>query len=149
MDERSRRIEERFQVPTLIAALLVIPLLIIQEAPATKSWTTVAEVLDWGTWLTFLAELIVMLIVVPNRREYLRTHPIEVITVVFTPPVLPPGLATARLLRLLQLVRLARLGPADAAAFRFLPVERGGARVSCQPQARSTRSRKAVKLGMP
>jgi voltage-gated potassium channel len=123
MDERSRRIEERFQVPTLIAALLVIPLLIIEEAPATKSWTTVAEILDWGTWLTFLAELVVMLIVVPNRREYLRTHPIEVITVVFTPPVLPPGLATARLLRLLQVVRLARLAPLMRRLFTLEGVE--------------------------
>jgi voltage-gated potassium channel len=123
MDGRSRRVEERFQVPTLIAALLVIPLLIIQESASGKPWTTIAEVLDWGTWLTFLVELVVMLIVVPNRREYLRTHPIEVITVVFTPPVLPPGLATARLLRLLQVVRLARLAPLMRRLFTLEGVE--------------------------
>jgi voltage-gated potassium channel len=65
--------------------------------------------MSWATWLAFLTELIVMLAVVPNRRRWLREHPVEVVTVVLTPPFLPATLAAARVLRLLRLVPLLRL----------------------------------------
>ena len=93
----------------LVAAVLVIPLLILEESDLGAPWTTVAAVLNWGTWLAFLAELIVMLAVVPDRRRWLREHPVEVVSVVLTPPFLPASLAAARVLRLLRLVRLLRL----------------------------------------
>jgi voltage-gated potassium channel len=111
MDERSRRVAARFETPMLIASLLVIPLLVIEESDLGEPWTTVADILNWGTWLAFLFELIVMLAVVPSRKAWLRDHPVEVITVVLTPPILPPGLAAARLLRLLRVLRLLRLAP--------------------------------------
>ena len=38
---------------------------------------TVAHVLNWVTWVAFLVELVVMLAVVPNRRLWLRHHPLE------------------------------------------------------------------------
>jgi voltage-gated potassium channel len=57
----------------------------------------------------FLAELVVMLAVVPDRWQWLREHPIEVIVVVLSSPFLPASLAAARVLRLLRLVRLLRL----------------------------------------
>jgi hypothetical protein len=71
-------------------------------------------VLNWGIWLAFLIEAVVMLAVVPDRGRWLRQHPIEVIVVVLTPPFLPATLQAARLLRLLRLLRLVpllRLGP--------------------------------------
>jgi voltage-gated potassium channel len=109
MDERSERIARRFEAPMLVAAVLVIPLLILEESDVGEPWTTVATILNWGTWLAFLTELVVMLAVVPDRRQWLREHPVEVVTVVLTPPFLPASLAAARVLRLLRLVRLLRL----------------------------------------
>jgi len=109
VDERSERIARRFEVPMLVAAVLVIPLLILEESDAGDPWDTVATVLNWGTWLAFLTELVVMLAVVPSRGRWLREHPVEVVTVVLTPPFLPASLAAARILRLLRLVRLLRL----------------------------------------
>jgi len=50
-----------------------------------------------------------MLAVVPDRRQWLREHPVEVVVVVLSPPFLPSSLAAARVLRLLRLVRLLRL----------------------------------------
>jgi voltage-gated potassium channel len=44
-------------------------------------------VLNWAIWLAFLTELVVMLAVVPNRRAWLRGHPVEVIVVLLTPPL--------------------------------------------------------------
>jgi voltage-gated potassium channel len=119
MDERSERIARRFETPMLVAALLVIPLLILTESDLGEPSTTVAVVLNWATWLAFLTELVVMLAVVPDRRRWLREHPVEVVTVVLTPPFLPASLAAARALRLLRLVRLLRLAVAVRRLFPF------------------------------
>jgi voltage-gated potassium channel len=80
MDERSQRIAQRFEVPMVIAALLVIPVIVIEESPVGEPWDTLAGVLNWGIWLAFLAEAVVMLAVVPHRGAWLRRHPIEVLS---------------------------------------------------------------------
>lgn len=111
MDARSERWARRFELPLLVAAVLVIPMLVLDQADLGEPWETVEAVLDWGTWLVFLAELVVMLAIVPDRRRWLREHPIDVIATLFSPPVLPSSLAAARLLRLLRVLRLLRLAP--------------------------------------
>jgi voltage-gated potassium channel len=50
-----------------------------------------------------------MLAVVPDRRAWLRHNPLDLIIVVLTPPILPPGLQGLRVLRVLRLLRLLRL----------------------------------------
>ena len=106
----------------LIAALLVIPMLIIDQSGLGGAWQHVADVLNWGTWLAFVVELVVMLSVVPNRRSWLRDHPIDVIATVLTPPILPSPLASARALRLLRVLRLLRLGPLARRVFTITGV---------------------------
>jgi voltage-gated potassium channel len=61
---------------------------------------------DVAIWLVFTAELVSMLMVVPNRWKYLRTHPLDVAIVVLTPPVAPAILQSIRLLRVLRVLRL-------------------------------------------
>jgi voltage-gated potassium channel len=110
MDERSERIERRLDLLVLIAALLVIPVIVIEESSFGEPWDTLGVVLNWATWLAFLAEAVVMLAVVPDRWRWIREHPIDVAIVVLTPPFLT-ALAPVRLLRLLRLLRLVRLAP--------------------------------------
>ena len=110
--ERAERIDRAFDVPMLVAALLVIPVLVIEESHVSPTVATFGHVLNWATWLAFVVELVVMLAVVPSRREWIRTHPLEVAVVVLTPPFLPAILGSLRLLRLLRLVRLLRLATA-------------------------------------
>jgi voltage-gated potassium channel len=98
-------------MPLLVAALLVIPMLILDQANLDQPWRAVEAVLDWGTWLVFFAELVVMLSIVPDRRRWLREHPIDVVATVFSPPILPSSLALARLLRMLRVLRLLKLAP--------------------------------------
>jgi voltage-gated potassium channel len=93
----------------LIAAVLVVPMLVLEESALGEPWDTVALVLNWGTWLAFVTELVVMLAIVPDRGRWIREHPVEVIVTLITPPVLPAGLAATRLLRLLKVIRLLRL----------------------------------------
>jgi hypothetical protein len=49
MDERSLRWEQRFEWPMVIAALLVIPLLVIEDANFGEPWDTIGVILNWGT----------------------------------------------------------------------------------------------------
>jgi voltage-gated potassium channel len=109
MDERSERWARRFEIPVAVAALAVIPVLIV--TPETDGpWPVVLGIVDWLSWLTFAAEVVVMLAVVPDRARWLRGHLLEVAIVVLTPPIV--GLFTsARLLKLLRLLWLFRLGP--------------------------------------
>lgn len=111
MDARSERVARRFEIPMFIAALLVVPMLVLYESDVSGTWKTVADVLNWGTWLAFLGEAVVMLAVVPDRRRWLREHPVDVIATLVTPPFLPGTLAAARALRLLRVLRLLRLAP--------------------------------------
>ncbi len=111
MDDRSRRIQARFEAPLLVAALLVIPLIAIEESAVGEPWDTLATALNWGVWTAFLAEIVVMLRVVPDRRRWLRDHPLELAIVILTPPFLPASLQAARVLRLLRLLRLLRAAP--------------------------------------
>ena len=51
-----------------MAALLVIPVIVIEDSSFGEPWDTIGAVLNWASWLTFLAEAVVMLAVVPDRR---------------------------------------------------------------------------------
>jgi hypothetical protein len=115
MDERSQRIEKRFEAPMLVAAALVIPTVVIQETGQREPLHTIALLLDYAIWAAFLVELVVMVVVVPNRLQWLIRHPLEVIVVVLTPPFLLAALQPVRALRLLRPIlrplRLLRVFP--------------------------------------
>jgi voltage-gated potassium channel len=51
----------------VVAALLVVPLIAIEESDLGQPWATVGVVLNWATWTAFLAEVVVMLAVVPRK----------------------------------------------------------------------------------
>ena len=100
---RAERTARRLQVPLIVAALLAIPTIIVQESDLGKSWETLASILDWCIWGVFVANLVIMLSIVPDRRRWLIENPLDVLIVVFTPPFLP---ATMKLARVLPVVRL-------------------------------------------
>ena len=99
----------RFDVPILVAATLVIPVIAVEESVHSEPWTTAATALNWIIWTTFAAELIVTTAVADKRGMWLRQHPLEVAVVVLTVPVLPAVLQSTRALRLVRLLRLLRL----------------------------------------
>lgn len=93
----------------VIAALLVIPVLVIEESNFGEPWDTIGQALNWGTWLAFLVEAVVMIRVAPRPWEWIKSHPIDVAVIVLSPPFLPSSLAAARLFRLLRVLRLLRI----------------------------------------
>jgi voltage-gated potassium channel len=110
MNDRAKRAEKLFEWPINIAALLTIPAIVIEQTPSLgEPWDSFATVINWVTWLVFLAELVVMLVLVSDRWLYLRKHVFDVALVVVTPPILPPGFQALRVLRALRLLRLERV----------------------------------------
>lgn len=105
---RARQVQDKLEEPMLIAAFLVIPAIIIEESHINPTWDSIAYWLNWGIWLAFLAELVIMLVIVPNRFRWLLRHPLEVAIVVLTPPFMPAALQSARAIRLLRLIRVLR-----------------------------------------
>ncbi len=56
VNPRAERIEQRFELATLVAALLVIPTLIIESSDLGQPWDAIAFALNWATWLAFATE---------------------------------------------------------------------------------------------
>lgn len=121
MGQRSTHVADRLEIPLLVAGLLTAPATIIEESHLRHPWPQVAAALNWVIWLLFLAEIVIMLAVVPSRKAWLRSHPLELAIVVLTPPALLTAVQPIRLLRLLRVLRLLRLGP----LFRLLLSEQG------------------------
>jgi voltage-gated potassium channel len=109
VDERSERWARRFDWIVLVAAALVIPVVAVEQAETSDTLKTAAGILNWAIWLVFLAEVVFMLSVVPNRRRWLLDNPLDVAIVVLTPPFLPASLQALRVFRLLRLLRLIRV----------------------------------------
>jgi hypothetical protein len=72
MDGRSERVAKRFERSLIVAAVLTIPVTILQLLPPPDPWRTMADVLNWLIWFAFLAEVVVMLAVVPSKPAWLR-----------------------------------------------------------------------------
>lgn len=98
--------ERIFAIPVVIAALLVIPVIAVQESHADQVLRTAAQIANWGIWLVFLTELVARTWVAADKKHFLLHHPLDVAIVLFTPPFLPPALQSARVFRLLRLTRL-------------------------------------------
>lgn len=138
MTSAAQRAQARFEWPLIIAAILVVPTIVLEQSEVSEPWDTLAAVMNWGIWLIFAAEFFTMLALTPDRWRYARDHPLDVVIVFLTPPFLPASMQAARvfrLLRLLQLFKTAALlrrllsveGVRDAAVLALVIVLAGGA----------------------
>ena len=119
-NERLQAVERATDIPLLILALAMIPLLLI---PGFANLSDEAErlvlALDWMIWALFAADFGVKLAVAPRRFEYVRSHPLEAAMVVL------PFLRPLRLARFLRLARLATALGLNADVLRDLASQRG------------------------
>jgi hypothetical protein len=49
--------QRRFQIPVLVAAVLILPVVVIEQSTNDESLKTAAQYLNWAIWLVFAAEL--------------------------------------------------------------------------------------------
>ncbi len=109
MDARSEAIQAKFEWPVIVAALFTIPLVLIQESDLSQPWPTIGAVLNWGTWLVFASEVVVMLCIVPRKRTWLSSHMLDLAVTILTPPFAPAAWQAGRVYRVLRLLRLLRI----------------------------------------
>lgn len=119
-DERLKRIEQVTDVPLLILALVMVPLLL---APLILDLSHPAEnallAADWTIWAFFAVDFAVKLAVAPRRIEYARGHWLEAAMVVL------PFLRPLRALRLLRVARLLTVVGLNAQIIRDILSSRG------------------------
>ena len=98
-----------FEVPVLGAALLVIPVLFIEEYSTTGWLLIVAGTANWLIWAAFAAEFTVVIYLAEDRVAYARKAWLDLLIVVVSFPLLPELLAVSRLVRLARLSRVLRM----------------------------------------
>jgi voltage-gated potassium channel len=101
-------IDARMRAVMIVATLLVIPDLILEEQPLRASWHRVAVIGDWVIWLVFLVELIAIMAFARDWRSWLRRYPLAPAMLILTPPFAPAAIQALRVFRLLRLLRVAR-----------------------------------------
>jgi len=99
-----QKAEKFFEVPVMISVLMLIPVLVIEYTQQTLE--PVALYLNWGIWAVFLIEYVVLFYFSENKIEFIKSHKIELIIVVFSFPIVPKGLETSGFLRFARLPRL-------------------------------------------
>lgn len=104
------RIVHRFEPLMLVLALLIIPVVLIEESHASHGYKLAAAVANWVIWAAFVVEMVLIFIVAPRKLHAARAHLLELAIVFVTPPFLPRLLSSFRFVRFVRLLRLARLG---------------------------------------
>lgn len=130
---RANKARRILEVPVIVAALLVIPALLIEANAVDSFWINVSHVLNWIIWIVFFIDLVTMLVLVNSRKTYMRTGWLDVFIVVTSfPPFTTFGITRLfRLwrigpaLRLLRLVRLAAVITRGGQAMRGLFKRKG------------------------
>ena len=103
------RIARYFEILVLFAAIMVIPIVLIEEFGESEQAIRVATFGNWMIWSIFVAEYLVMISIVPDRWAYTRKAWLDLVIIVVSFPPLPVLLATFRLVRLARLARVLRL----------------------------------------
>ena len=122
---RGRKWKKRLDVPVIVSALMVLPLLIFEQQLSEESYAYLWAA-DWVLWSIIAGEFLLILRITPNRRTLTARSWVDITVLVLTLPALPNiltglGLLTRdmsiEVLDLLLLLRLAlvvvrvRLGP--------------------------------------
>ena len=103
-NEKYLKAQKFFEVPVMISVLLLIPVLIIEYSQ--QSLNSVALGLNWGIWIVFLLEYFVLFYFADDKYEFIKSHKIELVIVIFSFPIVPEGLQSSGFLRLARLPRL-------------------------------------------
>lgn len=114
-DERLRRIEKATDLPLLLLAVALVPMLLTPLIFKTSASVDAALLAgDWTIWAIFAVDFTIKLAVAPRRWHYVRTHWLEAAMVVL------PFLRPLRVLRVLRALRFARIGVAIGLNVTFM-----------------------------
>lgn len=80
------RVSHPFEPLLLALTLLVIPVVLVEEAGTPHGVKVAAYITNWVIWLGFLAELVFVLVVADRKGAALRAYWLEALLVVGTHP---------------------------------------------------------------
>jgi len=91
---------------TFFLALLLVPVLLIEETSADANAVQLATAANAFIWLAFALDYAVDLWRTPGRALYVRTHWFDLVLIVVSPPLLvPPEAQALRVLRAFRVLR--------------------------------------------
>jgi voltage-gated potassium channel len=105
------------EILVMVAAMATIPVVVLEERGMGSQWTDLA---NWVIWFCFLIALFVGTLQSENRLAHLRRHPIDVLVVILSFPMLPELLALSRMARFTRLLRVVRVLSTSLRSMRAL-----------------------------
>jgi voltage-gated potassium channel len=87
MSAEQQRKAEKWELPAIVVALLVIPYLLLDHFGPSDAWESVVDVLYLGIWSFFVVEALRMLSLVPDNRAWVRRNVLDVTIIAATAPV--------------------------------------------------------------
>ncbi|HEV8229562.1 MAG TPA: ion transporter [Candidatus Limnocylindria bacterium] len=91
---------------TFFLALLLVPVLLVEESSADADVVRAAAIANAAIWLLFAADYAVDVWRAQDRGAHVRSHPFDLALIVVSPPLfVPPEAQALRVLRALRLLR--------------------------------------------
>lgn len=109
LSPRAISVRRRFEVPVLVAAIAVVPVMFIESTSTSTSLLQLAYWANWAIWAAFVVEYLAVITVADRRWAYTKRAWLDVLVIVVSFPALPALLASTRLVRLTRLTRVLRL----------------------------------------
>lgn len=106
---RADKVRRRFEVPILIAALLVVPVIFVEERATSTVALGLAQWVNWLIWGAFTAEFVTIVALAERKWSYTRRSWLDLVIILVSFPLLPELFASVRLLRLTRLTRVLRI----------------------------------------
>ncbi len=105
-NSRYLKVEKFYEIPVLVAVILLMPVIIIEYRDSPLK--DFANYLNWGIWFIFLLEYTHLFYLTDNKKEYVKSHKLELFIVFVSIPFVPQGFESSRFLRFVRLPRLLR-----------------------------------------
>ena len=109
LNRRAAKVRQQFEIPVMVAALAVLPVVIVEQVSVGRWATLFTEILNWLIWAAFTVEFAVVAFLTDDRRAYARKAWLDLLVIVVSFPLLGELFALTRLVRLSRLVRVLRL----------------------------------------
>lgn len=118
-ESRLQRLVRRFEWPMALLALLVIPVLVLEDRATTPALREVANAINWAIWIAFLVEFAIRWSA-DRTLAFPRKAWFDLMLLVVAPPFgVPDAMQGIRSLRVLRLLRLVRAVSVAVMGFRL------------------------------
>lgn len=87
MDEQQAAQARRWEKPAVIAALCVVPYLLVNHYADSATWEDISDVVYLLLWAFFVVEVLAMLRITPDKSTWVAQNVIDVTVLVLTAPV--------------------------------------------------------------